>query len=91
MQQGIEIRVYGRVQGVWFRGSTQLQAQALQVTGWVCNEPDGSVLIQAFGTRDQLEELKSWCHQGPQHARVDHLDIREIPFENHPEFIVRRR
>ena len=69
IKYGKSIRVTGKVQGVWFRHSTQLQAKALDLTGWVRNEADGTVLIHAFGTIDQVELLEQWCQQGPPQDR----------------------
>jgi len=49
------IRYTGRVQGVGFRATTHATASGFAVTGWVRNEPDGSVLVEAQGTRDAVE------------------------------------
>jgi len=68
----IEITVHGRVQGVAFRWYTTRQAQALGLTGWVRNQPDGSVRMMAEGDRAALETFLAWVQRGPDHARVDH-------------------
>lgn len=52
-----EIRFTGDVQGVGFRYRAQYAAQSLGVTGWVHNEWDGSVLMQAQGTDEEIAEL----------------------------------
>lgn len=48
----------------------------LGLTGWVANEDDGSVTVDAQGPREQLESLLNWCWKGPPNARVDHIDLR---------------
>lgn len=67
----LEITVHGRVQGVAFRWHTQSQARKLGVTGWVRNNPDGSVRMVAEGSRSDLETFSAWALRGPDHARVD--------------------
>ncbi|MCA9730153.1 MAG: acylphosphatase [Candidatus Eisenbacteria bacterium] len=62
--------VTGRVQGVYFRGSTEERARALDLAGWVRNLPDGSVEVRAEGTESALEELLTFLHEGPPAARV---------------------
>ncbi|MBK8501967.1 MAG: acylphosphatase [Saprospiraceae bacterium] len=91
MKEGIEIKVFGKVQGVWFRGSTQERAQAFQLTGWVHNEPDGYVLIRAFGKKTDLEKFQEWCATGPLHARVDRIEVQPIDTEDYPTFEIRRK
>lgn len=73
--------VSGRVQGVWFRASTQKEAQKLNVTGWVRNLPDGRVEVLACGTRDQVELLKIWLQHGPPHADVTDVQCDEVPWQ----------
>ena len=65
--------VYGVVQGVGFRYHTCQIAQQLGVTGFVRNQPDGTVEIVAVGTSDQLKALLQWANQGPAGARVDQV------------------
>lgn len=84
------IKVSGRVQGVFYRASTKETADKLGIKGWVRNEPDGSVLIEAEGTRQQVEKLIAWCHQGPQLAYVEQVEQEEKPLEGFQEFSVLR-
>jgi acylphosphatase len=65
--------VKGRVQGVSFRYNTQLQATRMGLTGWIRNEPDGSVYVLAEGLDSVLEEFVKYLSQGPRSARVDSL------------------
>ena len=67
--------IRGRVQGVFFRGDMRERAQSLGVTGWVRNNPDGTVEAVLEGEDDRLDLLLSWCHRGPDGARVDDVDV----------------
>ncbi len=69
------LRIYGQVQGVFFRASTESEARRLGLTGWVRNRPDGSVEVVAEGPKATLEELAAWCRHGPPRAQVDRLDV----------------
>lgn len=59
------INVSGRVQGVGFRYSTVREAKRLGITGFVKNQYDGSVYIEAEGSADQLFNFVEWCRRGP--------------------------
>ena len=72
----INITVTGKVQGVWFRAGTRNRARELGITGTVCNQPDGSVFIEAEGSEEQLKELINWCKVGTPHARVDEVKVK---------------
>lgn len=67
--------VSGRVQGVWFRGYTQEQAQELAVTGWVRNLWDGRVEAVFEGEEAAVQQMVDWCHTGPPSARVTKVDV----------------
>lgn len=84
------INVAGNVQGVWYRQSTKEKAGELGITGIVRNQPDGTVLIIATGTREQLEQLASWCKQGPPKASVTNIDVKELPLQTFSKFSVER-
>ncbi len=62
--------IYGRVQGVWYRGSTREVANQLGLIGWVRNLPDGTVEVLAQGPKNSLKEILSWLYQGPRFANV---------------------
>jgi acylphosphatase len=90
MLKTISITVYGRVQGVFFRHTTRETAQRLKIKGEVCNQPDGSVFILATGTPDALEQFLDWCRQGPPKARVDKVEVKELPLQSFEGFSIRR-
>jgi acylphosphatase len=62
--------VHGRVQGVGFRDFTQRRAEELGLTGWVRNQPDGTVEAVAEGDRATLERFLALLNRGPNAARV---------------------
>jgi acylphosphatase len=68
------IIVRGRVQGVSFRVSVCAEAARSGITGWVRNEPDGSVALEAQGTVIALDHLLAWCGRGPPGARVSGIE-----------------
>ena len=67
----VRVRIEGRVQGVWFRGWTRQQAEALGIDGWVRNNADGSVEAVFSGRADDVDDMLKLCWQGPPLARVD--------------------
>ncbi len=73
--QRLTARVTGRVQGVYFRAFTRNQARLLGLSGWVRNEYDGSVSLEAEGPRETLERLLVAVRRGPSGARVDHISV----------------
>jgi len=76
----VHIVVTGRVQGVYFRQSTQVKALALGVSGWVRNRSDGSVEMVAEGAASAIDRLVKWCETGPDMAWVDAVErIDEEP------------
>ena len=83
------IRVFGRVQGVYYRKSTQLKAQSLGLTGYVKNEMEGSVLIEAEGLKQGLDELLNWTKIGPEMASVTNVVCHEIPNQDSLDFELR--
>ena len=71
---GKRFQIFGKVQGVGFRWSTQRVAQQLEVTGWCRNLPDGSVEVCAYGDETQVGQLFAWLQRGPRSARVSRVE-----------------
>lgn len=69
--------ITGRVQGVWYRARTQEQAETLGVSGWVRNRPDGSVEAVFEGEPTSVAAAVEWCREGPAHANVESVDVRD--------------
>ena len=84
------IRVTGRVQGVFFRASARSHAEALEVLGFARNESDGSVYIEAEGEEENLNQFIRWCHRGPDRAEVTKVDAEESALKNFSSFEVNR-
>jgi len=84
----IKCLVFGKVQGVFFRASTQKVATELGLVGYAKNMPDGSVEVLACGDKHALESLNEWLWVGPAYAKVSdvkceinvHVDKRPDAF-----------
>lgn len=81
--------VSGRVQGVWFRASTQEEANELGLTGWAANLPDGTVEVIACGEQDKLAQLHEWLKEGPELAKVDNVQYEALPWKDYGRFGVK--
>lgn len=79
----------GSVQGVGFRYRAQYAANGLRVTGWVKNEWDGSVSMEAQGSEEQINEMLKLINQGS-YIQIDRMEYYEIPLvEEERSFHVR--
>jgi acylphosphatase len=86
MLQTISIIVKGKVQGVYYRQTTQEKATVLGITGTVSNLPDRNVKIIATGTKEKLEALLAWCRQGPSRADVSSIELKDEPLQQFDDF-----
>jgi acylphosphatase len=75
----LDARVMGRVHGVGFRYFALREAMALELTGWVANDPDGSVHCVAEGPRERLERLLERLREGPPAAAVRSVSEAWMP------------
>ena len=91
MKKHIQLYIYGKVQGVWYRGSTQQKAMDLGLCGIVRNQADGSVYAEVEGEEKVLEELITWCKQGPPMAKVDRVELKSGELKHYPDFKILRK
>ena len=69
----LKAKVYGKVQGVWFRKYTLDCENRLGILGTVKNLRDGTVLIHAMGKN--LEEFKKYLNSGSPNSNVNKIDF----------------
>ena len=82
-------RFTGIVQFVGFRYTARHLARNLGVTGWVKNERDGSVSMEAQGSKEQLEQLLKGL-DGGRYIRIDHIEERDLPIQEENDFHVKQ-
>ncbi|MFQ6611757.1 MAG: acylphosphatase [Fidelibacterota bacterium] len=79
---GLRLVITGRVQMVGFRWFTVQWAQDLDLAGYVKNQPDGSVLMEAEGPKKKLENMIEELKRGPRGSSVDRVEAEWLPFEH---------
>jgi len=84
----INIKIQGKVQGVFFRVSTKAVADQMGVKGLVKNEKDGSVYIEAEAEGIILDMFVDWCNDGPEKAAVENVEVSEGEVKNYRNFEV---
>jgi acylphosphatase len=83
------VRIYGRVQGVFFRAWTREEAERLGVTGWVRNCPDGRVEAHVEGDEAPVGQMIELLRSGPPSARVEDLRLWDVEPGDFDDFEVR--
>lgn len=78
MASRISFKVEGVVQGVNYRSFTARQGSHLGLTGFVQNDPDGTVSGEAQGEKSSLKDFLQQLNQGPSHAKVTKVDQSDI-------------
>ncbi|MEZ2126835.1 MULTISPECIES: acylphosphatase [unclassified Sinorhizobium] len=77
-RKAVRVRIDGMVQGVGFRVWTRGEAERLGLTGWVCNEDDGSVSAVVAGSEAAISTMLEKFRKGPPGASVSHVDTEDI-------------
>jgi len=85
-----KIIVRGKVQGVGYRYNAQARAHQFNLTGFVMNLHDESVLIQAEGEEENVNRFIEWCYIGPRWAEVTEVQAEEADVAGYQTFEIRR-
>jgi len=75
MRKSTTLKIYGKVQGVFFRNTSQIKARELNLSGWVKNEVDGTIRMMVEGEDKDLKRFIEWCKYGPDNAEVEKVDV----------------
>jgi acylphosphatase len=76
-----EIYVSGRVQGVGYRFFTERVAHELHLSGWSMNLPDGRVMLDIEGDKDEAERFIEELKKGPRMAVVSEVSVAWKPYQ----------
>ena len=87
--ENVAIRVKGKVQGVWFRYFTRKKAEELDLCGFVQNEREGSVYLEASGEEEQIKSLIKWCYEGSPLSNVNEVIIEELKIRHNNPFTIK--
>ena len=85
MDKHLDIFVFGKVQGVFFRTAAKEVADRLEIKGYIRNEGK-FVYIEAEGSEGDLDNFIEWCHSGSELAQVDRVDFKDGRLKNFKAF-----
>ena len=91
MKIHVKLKIFGKVQKVWFRASTKRKADELAICGIVKNETDGTVYAELEGTASQIDQMMKWCEKGPPLARITKIEKEVGKLVNFTSFEIIRR
>lgn len=77
----IRVLISGLVQGVFFRDETKKKADEIGVFGYVKNLNNGKVEAVFEGNKEKLDKIISYCHNGPEAAIIDKVEIKEEKYK----------
>lgn len=80
--------VSGKVQGVYFRSSSQQLAIEYSISGYARNLANGDVEVLMCGTQANVDQMVIWLEEGPEQAEVSHVDVKKIPWQEHHFFAI---
>jgi acylphosphatase len=77
MANRIHLRIRGKVQGVGFRWYVRERARRCDLSGWVMNNPDGTVELCVEGHEECIARFRAAVATGPDGARVEAVEELE--------------
>ncbi len=90
MKKHFNITISGKVQGVYFRESTKAVADQLGVTGYIMNQPNTEVFIEAEAESFIIDSFIDWCNEGPERADVVGVVVQEGDVKGFTNFLVKK-
>lgn len=90
MIRSYKIIVKGKVQGVGYRYNAQAMAHKLNLTGFVRNQFDSSVLSHAEGEEENVNRYIEWCNMGPRLSEVTEVHAEEQDVKGYQTFEIKR-
>jgi acylphosphatase len=75
------IKFYGRVQGVGFRYRAEKSASIYGIKGWIRNNDDGTVEMEAQGERENIMNMMDLIKQG-NFIEIEYTEERNIPLKD---------
>ncbi len=87
----LNISIRGKVQGVFFRLTAKAVADQVGVKGFVLNQKDGAVYMEAEGDDFALDSLLDFCQEGPENANVEAVEVTEGELKGFSNFEVIKR
>lgn len=85
MTQRVHIRIFGRVQGVFYRQWTMTSAREKGLSGWVRNRVDGTVEAVFEGEDEAVSQMVQLCYRGSPRAFVTKIEHMIVPDATMPD------
>ena len=80
--------VTGKVQGVFFRASSQEKAIDYGLSGYARNLADGDVEVLMCGEQESVDKMLDWLKHGPPQAEVEHFQQKQVQWQEHNHFSI---
>ena len=82
------VHVSGKVQGVYFRVSSQQQAIDYGLSGYAKNLADGDVELMLCGKEENVKSMIDWLAEGPEQAEVTKIQHKQVEWQEHSFFAI---
>ena len=80
--------VSGKVQGVYFRVSSQQKAIDYGLSGYARNLADGDVEVFLSGEEENVAKMLTWLEHGPEKADVTKVQHKQVEWQEHSFFSI---
>lgn len=80
--------ISGKVQGVYFRASSQQMAIECGLSGYAHNLADGDVEVLVCGEQDNVDKMLEWLSHGPSTAEVSKMQTKQVSWQEHNHFSI---